>query len=417
MLTQFYPPIIGGEERHVKNLAAALSKRGHEVSIATLSNTADPSVSVEDGVKVYRLQGTLQKLAGLFSESERRHVPPFPDPGLVRGLRRVVTETRPEVVHAHNWLLHSFLPLKLWSGARLVVTLHDLSLVCAKKSMMNDGAVCSGPELLKCYHCAARHYGVAKGGVTATANWLSSLVERRLVDKFLTVSKAIAAGNKLQEYGVSYDVVPNFVPDDIATLSAEIDPRLSQLPSEPYMLFVGDLRPFKGTLVLLEAYQRLRNAPPLVMIGRKCPEMPDILPANIHIFESWPHAAVMHAWSRSLVGLVPSILPEACATVVMECMGMGKPLVATRIGGTPDLVEEGSTAILVPPGDANALADAMQRLIDDPELRQRMASAALARIHLLQAKTIVPRIEQIYSELLSKTHPAERPQRSYAVLH
>lgn len=267
--------------------------------------------------------------------------------------------------------------------------------------MMHDGAVCQGPAAAKCLGCASRHYGPVKGSVTAAANWLSGHLEKRLVDMFLPVSTAIAAGNRLAQSGLPYEVIPNFVPDDIGRLSEDIDPRLDQLPREPFLLFVGDLGPLKGLRVLLEAYRRLHDAPPLVLIGRRSADTPVDLPAGVHIFESWPHAAVMHAWHRCLFGIVPSILPEACATVVMECMGMGKTLVATRIGGTPDLVEDNASAFLVQPGEASALAQAMQTLIDDPLLRQRMASAALQQVQLLQAKSVVPRIEKVYADLLA----------------
>lgn len=408
MLAQFYPPVIGGEERHVKNLAAALAKRGHDVSVATLAMPGQSQMTVEDGVRIFRLQGTLQNMSRLFSEQERRHVPPFPDPGLVSGLRRVVSECQPEIVHAHNWLLHSFLPLKHWSGAQLVVTLHDLSLVCAKKSMMNRGVVCSGPEALKCLKCASNHYGVLKGCVTASANWMCAGIERKLVDKFLAVSQAIADGNRLREARVAYDVIPNFVPDDIGVVNGHADARLLPLPATPYLLYVGDLTRFKGALVLLEAYQRLRQAPPLVMIGRRSQDMPATLPGNVHIFESWPHAAVMQAWQRCMFGIVPSILPEACATVVMECMGMGKPLVATGVGGTPDLIGSSDAAILVPPGDATALAGALQTMIDNPQRRQQMSRSAIERAGALQAKSVVPRIEKVYADLLTGHHGCSR---------
>ncbi|MEQ1577536.1 MAG: glycosyltransferase family 4 protein [Hyphomicrobium sp.] len=401
MLSQFYPPIIGGEERHVKNLATALAQRGHEVCVATLSGTGSNAQDMDGGVRVYRLHGTLQKMTKLFSEGERRHVPPFPDPGLLLGLRRVILEFRPDIVHAHNWLLHSFLPLKQWSGARFVVTLHDLSLVCAKKNMMHGGSTCSGPAFAKCMKCASHHYGPIKGCVTAAANWVSQGAERKLADKFLTVSSAIAVGNKLAQSGVDYEIIPNFVPDDIAQLDDEPPAQVAALPQEPFLLFAGDLGIFKGTHVLIDAYRRLRNAPPLVMIGRRSAETPEDLPENVHIFESWPHAAVMHAWNRSLLGVVPSILPEACATVVMECMGMGKTLVATRIGGTPDLVEDGISALLVPPGNADALSCAIQTLIDNPSQRERMESAAVQRVQHLKAKSVVPRIENIYAQLLA----------------
>jgi glycosyltransferase involved in cell wall biosynthesis len=108
----------------------------------------------------------------------------------------------------------------------------------------------------------------------------------------------------------------------------------------------------------------------------------------------------MHAWSRSLFGVAPSILPEACATVVMEAMAVGKPVIATRVGGMPDLVDDGETGFLVSPGDPDALAASMRRLLEDPELRNRMSAAALNKVEKFKAKSVVPRIEKVYATLL-----------------
>src|SRR4051812_17748896 len=133
MLAQFYPPIIGGEERHVRNLSAALVARGHEGAVATLWHEGMAEFEIDDGgVRIYRMRGTLQRVEGLFSETGRRHAPPFPDPELMWALRGVIKRERPEIVHAHNWMVHSFQPIKRWSGASLVMTLHDYSLACAQ---------------------------------------------------------------------------------------------------------------------------------------------------------------------------------------------------------------------------------------------------------------------------------------------
>ena len=142
-------------------------------------------------------------------------------------------------------------------------------------------------------------------------------------------------------------------------------------------------------------------APPLVLIGRQGPDTPTELPPNVHIFNNWPHAAVMHAWNRSLFGLAPSILPEACATVVMEAMSLGKPVIATRVGGMVDLVDDEKTGLLVPPNDAKALAAAMRRLLEDSDLRARMSSEALTKVEQFRARSVVPRIEDVYSKLLA----------------
>src|SRR3954468_19860516 len=105
LLSQFYPPIVGGEERHVRNLGAALAQRGHAVSVATQWTPLAPEASNSDGeVRVHRVRGSLQRLPRLFTESERRHAPPVPDPELVLGLMRIIAKEQPDVVHAHNWM-------------------------------------------------------------------------------------------------------------------------------------------------------------------------------------------------------------------------------------------------------------------------------------------------------------------------
>lgn len=412
LLSQFYPPIVGGEERHVRNLAAALVQRGHQVSVATLWYPGAKACELDGEVRVYRICGTLQRLSGLFAESERRHAPPFPDPELVAALGRVTAKEKPDVVHAHNWLLASFLPLKSWCGARLVVTLHDYSLVCAKKNFMHDGEVCAGPGLSRCLPCAAAHYGAVKGAVTTLGNFASRALAHRAVDRFIAVSHAVARHTGLAEAGVSFEVIPNFVPDDVARLSSTIDPVIGELPSEPFILFVGDLMHLKGVDVLLEGYASLERAPPLVLIGRRCQDTPAELPRNVRLFSMWPHAAIMHAWRRCLFGVLPSVGPEACATVVMEAMASGKPVLASDIGGMPDLVDSGETGLLVPPGNAPALANAIQWLLRNPQLIANMGAAALARVERLKAGSVVARIERVYYEVIHEKPANGRAARS-----
>jgi len=413
LLTQFYPPIIGGEERHVRNLGAALVNRGHNVSVATQWTPLAGSGADEwdNDVRVHRIRGSLQRIQGLFTESERRHAPPFPDPELAAGLMRIVKEEQPDIVHAHNWIMASFLPLVSWSRASLVVTLHDYGLVCPKKNLMHDGQICAGPRLSTCLRCTTEHYGTrGKAWVTTLASAATRIWAMRSVDRFIAVSHAVARHSRLAERGALFEVIPNFVPDDVAESSNEPDPRLLQLPADDYILFVGDLMRLKGIDVLLQAYSQLADAPPLVLIGRRCRDTPAMLPPNVHILSMWPHDAIMRAWRRCLFAVAPSTGPEACATVVMEAMASGKPVIATDIGGMPDLIDDGQTGSLVPPGDAAALARAMQRLIDDRKLASRMGAASLARAEQLKAGSVVPRIERVYRDVRIEQEARPRPK-------
>lgn len=402
MLAQFYPPLIGGEERHVRNLSIELAARGHDVAVATLWQEGLEEFERDQGVRIYRIRGSMQRLSGLF-KSDRRHAPPFSDPETMLALRRIVLKERPEIVHAHNWLLHSFTPIKAWSKAKLIVTLHDCSLVCAMQQFVYHGSECSGPGLKKCIGCAIETYGAAKGVPIALALRAWGGLARQTVDMFLPVSKAIAEANQLEKYRVRHQVIPNFIPDDASIHFADTDPLLEQLPESGYLLFVGSIGRDKGIGVLLQAYAEMESEVPLVLIGQPEAGFSATLPPNVRLLQSWPHPAVMSAWRRCSLGLMPSICPDASPTVTMEAMAAGRAVVASHIGGLPDIVVDGETGTLVPPGNPQALSEAIQRLLADNTLRERMGNMAKQRVTEFQASTVIPRIEQIYQEALQPT--------------
>ena len=402
MLAQFYPPIIGGEERHVRNLSIELVKRGHEVAVVTLWSEGVPALENDHGVRIYRVHGSMQRATMLFSEEGRTHAPPFPDPEVLWSLHHIILLEKPDVIHAHNWMVHSFLPLKKWSNAKLVVTLHDFSLICSSKLLMYQKNLCSGPALLKCLSCVTEKYGVLKGIPTLLTNMVGAATERHVVDMFLPVSQSVAEGTRLAGSDIPYRIIPNFVPDTIDALD-DIDTThslLQELPEEDFMLFVGDVMRVKGVEVLFQAYAGLETRMPLVIIGRPVNDCVMDYPANTHVLQSWPHKAVMSAWKRCAIAVVPSICRDACPTVAMEAMYMSKPVIASRIGGLADIVVDGETGLLVEPGNVEVLREAMQTLMCHSELRRQMGLRAKQRVAEFQAATVVSHIEEIYREIL-----------------
>ncbi len=125
------------------------------------------------------------------------------------------------------------------------------------------------------------------------------------------------------------------------------------------------------------------------------------IPPGVVVFKHWPHDAVMAAWERCLLGVVPSVWPDPCPTVAMEAMSVGRPVVASDIGGLRDLVDHEATGLLLPPDDPAALCDGLARLLPDADLRARMGAAGRDKYRQFQAATVVPRIEQLYGELLA----------------
>ncbi len=404
MLAQFYPPLIGGEERHVRNLSIELAARGHDVSVATTRHEGDPAIEIEHGVRIHRIRSSMQRVGRVFSEKGRQYAPPFPDPEMMLALSRIVKSERTQIIHAHNWMLHSYTPLKVLHNAKFVVTLHDYSMICAtKRFMYQNKTLCAGPTLSRCLQCAPRQYGNAKGVPTIFFNAMASMAERRAVDMFIPVSRAVAELTRLEQHGSPYRVISNFVPSNIDTLYDDSDPHLSQLPQKGYLLFVGDIRRDKGVDILYQAYAGVESSVPLVLIGKMGTDLTESAPANSLHLPCWPHKAIMSAFQRSMIALMPSTCADACPTVAIEAMAMGRPIIGSRIGGLADIVVDGESGLLVPPDDARALRAAIQSLLDNPIRREYMGVMAKKRVEKFYASTIVPDIEQVYQELLVKS--------------
>jgi glycosyltransferase involved in cell wall biosynthesis len=416
MLAQWYAPVIGGEERHVESLAHALTARGHDVSVATLAHRGQPDFSRDDHVGVYRIRSAVQNAGWLFANPERQSAPPAPDPAVMLKLRKLMGRLRPDVIHAHNWLIHSYLPLHGPGSPPLVLTLHDYSLVCAKKNLMYRGALCDGPALAKCLRCASRHYGIPKAIVTVGGVLGRLPRERVAVDRFIAVSQAVADGNQLGSEGLRYDVIPNFISNVDPVDDPALDHLIAELPTEPFILYVGGLAAIKGVEVLLRAYRRMVDPPPLVLIGYTTGDPVAALgdlPSGARVLSDWPHAAVLSAWKRSLFGVVPSVWAEPFGIVAIEAMAAGRPLVASSTGGLQDIVDDGRTGFLVAPGDERQLSAAMSRLVEDAALRERMGAAGLKRVARFREAAVVPQIERLYDQVVAArtrrdTAPSQR---------
>lgn len=406
LLAQFYPPVIGGEERHVRNLARELASRGHDVHVATLAVADGADPERDEGVTVHTLDSVGRRAPGIYREADRPLALPVPDPLTVRDLARVARDVRPDVVHAHNWIVNSWLALPVAHRLPLVMSLHDYSHVCATKRFMHRGQPCSGPSPAKCLPCSRDHYGLSGpaiwGGVRAGVP-----VRRLAVDVFTPVSTYVAHANELDGQGVPWRVVPNFVPDELTRVP--VSPRDPALPDGRYFFFAGDLTAQKGVHTLIRAWQDLRpdrpgGRPDLVLVGRPDGTLPSTLPPEVHVHHGWAHERVLSGFQHAVAATLPSEWPDPCPTTVLEAMAVGAPLVTTHQGGIADMVVAGESALVVPPADHAALTRALSRIADEPALRHRLVVGASGSVrHYLQS-SVATQLEQIYAELV----PADR---------
>jgi glycosyltransferase involved in cell wall biosynthesis len=264
--------------------------------------------------------------------------------------------------------------------------------------MVHRDAPCTGPALGKCLGCASGYYGAPKGIPLALGVRAAQLVARTEVDLFLPISLAVAERTGLAERSVPWQTLPNFLPDDVA--AADPDTVVEGLPPDGYVLFVGDAAADKGAEVLLDAHGAIAGAPPLVLMGRVASPRLSPPPANVVVLGPRPHAEVMAAWARCSVAVVPSILPEPFGLVTLEAMATGRPVIASGHGGLTDVVADGESGLLVPPGDARALGAALGLLLADADLRASMGEAGRRRAARFTPAVVLPALEEAYGRVV-----------------
>jgi glycogen(starch) synthase len=408
LCAQFYPPINGGEERHVRSLAVSMFGRGHDVDVLTIApGHAAAGMTDDAGIRVFRVISSAQRVPALHSDPQRPHSLPWVDPQVRRSAQELMARERYDVVHTHNWITGSILGPAERASVPVIMTLHDYSHVCAIKRYMRNGVECEGPSPGRCGPCATRHYGI--GGVPVAAlNWHARGRRERLVSEFIAVSTAVAERNGLVGGTVPYQVIPNFIPENLLERFSAL--RDSHGPNDP-IVYVGDLSKDKGVDVLLEAYRRIPVPPPLLLAGRQADARMD-LPPGAQVLAELSHPAVMELMRSARCVVVPSVWPDPCPTVVLEAMALGKPVVAARSGGIVDMVEDGRTGYLVEPGDPAELAAAVGHVVGNPRHARQLGVSGRAAVVSFTDERVVPLIESLYRRLSTA-----RPERARGVLH
>lgn len=178
------------------------------------------------------------------------------------------------------------------------------------------------------------------------------------------------------------------------------------------LLFFGRIEAYKGLDVLLAALEILqqRNAPCRLLIAGRGPDLARHAEAIAHLphVEVRDHFIPVQEVGPMLARATCVVLPYHDATqsgVAAHAFGAGTPVIASQVGALPDVVSDGHNGLLVPPGDAEALANAIAKLLNDPVLAANLAAGARdTATTRLSWSAIAMQTEAIYASLTSDTH-------------
>lgn len=345
--------VPGGGEQVVASTTGLLRDRGHEV-FELLASNRGLSSSVSRKMRAF--------CDGIYSRSA------------YSALTQFISQHSPEVVHAHN-IYPSFSPSALHAcrhaGVPVVLTCHDYRLSCPTSLHLRHSRIC---EL-----CAGGHeywcviHNCRQNIFESVGYGLRAAVARRFRLIIDNVSTIIA----LTEFMKKRLVQQGFPSDRIVVL-----PNMVSIPTEPahpsegeYIGFCGRVSPEKGIEQLLAA--AAHTGLPIRIAGdySAMPGITDTAARNVVFVGHLDREGLSSFYRRARLIVVPSIWFEVCPLVILEAMSYGIPVLATRIGGLPELVDDGKTGLLFEPGNMVELAMKLRVLWDNPALCSELGQA------------------------------------------
>jgi len=372
LLVNKYFYLRGGSDKVFFDEAALLQSKGHKVGFFSMqhprnfpSRYAPDFVSRVDYAEKMGLLRRWQAAGRILYSLEAK-----------RKLRRLLARERFDIVHLHNiyhQLSPSILDAVAEAGLPAVMTLHDYKMVCPAYTLFSRGRVCERCSQGRYFHvllrrCVQDSYG--KSLVCLAEMYL----HHRLLGLYGKVARFIAPSqfmkNKLQDLGFPGQVshVPNFV-------NAE-----AYLPhfggEEQSLVYFGRLSKEKGLPTLLQAMAGLPATLKLIGEGPERPRLAETVRqarlANVRFLGYRQGASLWAEIRRSRFTVLPSEWYENFPLAVLESFALGKPVLGARIGGIPELVQDGETGLTFEPGNVKDLREKILYLLNHPHLLMEM---------------------------------------------
>lgn len=304
--------------------------------------------------------------------------------GVVPDVVELLRDFRPDVVHLHHLLLlgaeFPHIVRRTLPHCQIVMTLHDYYPICHHDGLM----VRTGSKEL-CYQASPdRCHGCFKDIPLDRF----ALRERHLKALLSTVDHFVSPSAFLRERFVQWglaedaiDVIPNGIPKRSASARREMFEG-----ERPIFGYFGNLNPWKGTTVLLEAARQLLDDglefELRVHGGAPFQSKGFVDEIDRRFAETAPSVQPRGPYRREDIGdllaavdctIVPSVWWENAPLVIQEAQAQGRPVITSNIGGMAEMIEHGVNGLTVPPNDARALAAAMRSLLEQPDLLRQLS--------------------------------------------
>ncbi len=391
--TLYAPHEVGGAERAVRVVAESLAAIGGQAVVITLAPDGVASVGEVDGVRVYYVP--LFNLGFLHGKKPlpkwRRmlwHLVDRYNPIMQRRIRRILEIERPDLVEGNN--LQGF-SVSAWKAAEqlnipVMQVLHDYYLSCPNSSMYRNGTNC----VQQCADCKAL------------------CAPRREASKIPAVVSAVSQRTlaRVRETGMFHPAVTTSVgPTGIKLEHLHgAYGKAGSPPSELVLGYLGRIEHVKGVELLLEAVSAMSPSGIRLLIGGGGdPAYVDGLKARFAApnIEFLGVVAPTSVFSRIDILVVPSLWEEPLTRVIAEAYAAGVPVAVSRIGGMPEIVDEGVTGYVFEANGADAIRAMLEGLPKRPLSAPELVAARVRKSESFSVQAVFDRHHQLWRNTLA----------------
>jgi glycosyltransferase involved in cell wall biosynthesis len=367
IITGIFPPDIGGPATYVPRIAAALAERGHTITVLTLSDCLDH----DDGQYGFRVVRLPRRLAKPWR--------------WLRSVREIVRLGQDADVLFVNGLAIEAVLANLWLGKPMVQkVVGDL----AWERATNRGWVQEGFEDFQ-----RKRYGLKIEGLKALRAWWTRCASRVIVPSRYLAGWVMQWGVPAEEMVVIYNAVEPF---------DGVPPAIVPLRTPHKAVTVGRLVPWKRVDRIIEALVACRTVG-LVIVGdgserKRLEDLANVLNVADRVyFAGQASQAQTRRFMAACDFFVLHSTYEGLPHVILEAMSLGLPVIATAVGGTPEVVCDGGNGRLIGPAD-DALVQVLLQLVSSPRERQRLAIGAQQTVAQFRFRHLVEATEAVLWE-------------------
>lgn len=433
----FVPHTMAGTEVYSYRLSKELAKK-HEVFVFfRVNNQKEKEYAIYrdnlEGLETYALNNTF-KQCGSFRDTYRNSC-------IDQQFGELLDKIKPHIVHIHHllFLSHGLVEEIKKRNIPVVYTLHDYWLLCYKGQLIKDNlSICNGVSVTECRDCLKYLLGIRKHSL-----FIYNLLRKRLpvllikglknahlffgkkimakkIEEFIASTKELSLkidlfiaptqfiGNKFIEYGFGADKILysgyGFNMGGFCSSKKEKSDLLR-------FAYLGTLLPMKGVDILISAFKELKYQNIQLSIYGKLfaysgfesyPKELNKLTGNdkrIKFMGGYNNDKLPGILANIDVVVVPSLWFENSPLVIQEAFMANTPVIASRIGGIPELINDGINGLLFNPGDEGELKEKMEYLINNPEVIQKFRNK-LPKVKSIEENA--KETEEIYVKLIDK---------------